>query len=128
MKKSDLKTGMLVELRRGDTAWVLKDTADGDWLQWDDARCLNLEEYNNELLYSTYSCSPENYDIIKIYQPNGYQYLDKESINKLKLIYERNENEIKVHINAQLEGIDEIKKIIDELENKLKNIKVNLSL
>ncbi len=90
MRKSDLKTGMLVELRRGDIAWVLNDTADGDWLQWINShQCLSLEKYNDDLTFNYDCISKETNDIIKVYNPITYQYLNTEEIDRMKVIYER---------------------------------------
>lgn len=69
MKKSDLKTGMVVELRNGKKGMVLLDTKDGD--------IISGEYYGRLLSYFREDLTSDisiDYDIIKIYQPEAISY------------------------------------------------------
>lgn len=72
--KSDLRTGMIVELRRGDLMFVVKNEIGISFLNREG--CLNGDSYYDSLLNKTLS----SFDVIKIYNP--------ESIDKLSNINE----------------------------------------
>lgn len=86
MTKSDLKTGMVVEIRRGKTALVLLDTQNGDVVSgpnlWG-----SLKDYNKNF---ENKYGDKEYDIVKVYQPqNNNSYY---SFEDLTLIWERDES------------------------------------
>lgn len=124
MKKSDLKTGMWVICKNGNRGMVLLNTKDGDIVSGD-TNWFPLDSYNNELKYPNSDFS--EFDIVKIVQPsaNTYYYnIDRDF--KLQTLWERN-NSIDIHITAEIENIEEIKNTIDELQDKLSNLKIKLS-
>lgn len=85
MKKSDLKTGMVVELKDGDKMVVLLNTINGDLFKsinkgtaWDTLRYYDEDLKNNQNL---------GLDVMKVYRyMHEYRYLGNE---KLELIWER---------------------------------------
>lgn len=69
--KDDLKTGMEVLLRNGDTAYVVKDTGIGesDFLSWNNGHeCLDLKDYDSALKFTQNCYKPSRYDIMKVYR------------------------------------------------------------
>jgi hypothetical protein len=128
MKKEELKSGMLVELRNGNILTVLKDTEQGDILQGDGI-IYKFNCFTDELL--SYSSAFDEYfkneDIVGVYAKpaNIYRY----NIENLKCIWKR-KTPIGITINTDLsiEDVEEIKKIINELQNKLDNLKIKFSI
>lgn len=106
MKKLDLKTGMLARMRNGKIYRVLLDTKDGDMLigktGWNP-----LKNYDENLQTSS---SYRDLDIVKIYNADAYDLMDK-SID--------NDHEEKV-IWSELKVKKEIKKMtLEEIEEAL---------
>src|SRR5690606_23857980 len=87
MKKSDLKSGMIVEYRDGIKRLVVNNDLIGDGY-------LSLSYYNDDLKHDEYS----DLDIIKVYRykrVRSFSYLLKD--NNLELIWERKEYELTSH-------------------------------
>ncbi len=87
--KADLKTGMRVEIRRGDRLIVFLNTAEDKDVLVGNSWCW-LKDYNNEL----FCCGPfgsHKYDIVKVYdQP--VEHIDLVKIHELgKLLWTRPE-------------------------------------
>lgn len=81
MKKSDLKDGMIVELRNGDMCIVI-----GDRLL-DLTTYIDLVSYNDNL-----TCTDTEFDVIRVYENKDMCGLDdKCNIERLNLIWERKE-------------------------------------
>ena len=89
MKKSDLKTGMVVELRNGDKYLVmLNPDCEGRELIRFNGGYMSLNAYDNELMLKKLN---ENFDIVKVYSAEGsicWLLGDKELV-KFKPIWER---------------------------------------
>lgn len=88
MKKSDLKSGMVVEYRDGIRRLVVNDDLIGD-----DGH-LSLSNYNDDLKHDEYS----DLDIMKVYRykrVRSFSYLLKD--DNLELISERKEYELTSH-------------------------------
>ena len=82
MKKSDLKTGMVVELRNEDKYLVMNDSIlnlDG----WD-----KMSNYENDLTSRAF----DSLDILKVYETSGGSFKNMFLISNLTLIWEREEN------------------------------------
>lgn len=94
MKKSDLKTGMIIESRKGEKALVVKDNCYGedaiiynksDWTQLDSFSD-DLKFYGDDEERTQFS---KSVDIVKVFMPNlPTAFLDKED---MKLIWTRKE-------------------------------------
>lgn len=72
MKKSDLKTGMIVILKNGEMGQILKGTACGDFIKFIDTNgILDLGSYNNDLNHRLGNKFPhlKDYDIMEVYDP-----------------------------------------------------------
>ena len=82
MKKSDLKTGMVVELRNEDKYLVVNDSIlnlDG----WD-----KMSNYENDLTSRAF----DSLDILKVYETSGGSFKNMFLNSNLTLIWEREEN------------------------------------
>ena len=82
MKKSDLKTGMVVELRNEDKYLVMNDNIlnlDG----WD-----KMSNYENDLTSRAF----DSLDILKVYETSGGSFKNMFLNSNLTLIWEREEN------------------------------------
>ena len=82
MKKSDLKTGMVVELRNEDKYLVVNDSIlnlDG----WD-----KMSNYENDLTSRAF----DSLDILKVYETSGGSFKNIFLNSNLTLIWEREEN------------------------------------
>ena len=82
MKKSDLKTGMVVELRNEDKYLVMNDSIlnlDG----WD-----KMSNYENDLTSRAF----DSLDILKVYETSGGSFKNMFLNSNLTLIWEREEN------------------------------------
>lgn len=82
MKKSDLKTGMVVELRNEDKYLVVNDgilNLDG----WD-----KMSNYEDDLKSRAF----ESLDILKVYETSGGSFKNMFLNSNLTLIWEREEN------------------------------------
>ena len=93
MKKEDLKSGMIVETRKGKLGIVLLDTANGDIIgggahinpkrTW-----MTLNALNDDLIYP--SCYES--DIVKVYKPGcGNNIYGSFDVNSMLLVWERKE-------------------------------------
>ena len=91
MKKSDLKTGMVVETRNGEKYLVMLEPDCGGRELINFSRgYMSLSSYNDELMLEK---SYEELDIMKVYSVGisiSWLLSDKKSM-KFKLIWERNE-------------------------------------
>lgn len=67
MKKSDLKTGMWVQLRYGAMAMVLLGTKDGDILSGE--TWCPLKAYNEDLIRTDEVIEQNSCDIVRVHQP-----------------------------------------------------------
>lgn len=98
MKKSQLRTGMLVVNRQGDKAIVFKYTERGSMLtgskEWDEkATWCDLESYNTNLLYKNKLNTIVEADIMQVYSlpvSTGNMDLFTASIVKRELLFDRN--------------------------------------
>jgi len=113
MKKSDLKTGMLVEKRNGTKSLVLKDTEKGDILISKDGWC-ELDDYDENLKFGLQSFS--HMDIMKVYELDlqykaATRYWDEYD----KVLWERKEKEKPTLTDAE-------KAILESLDKKYKYI------
>lgn len=82
MKKSDLKTGMVVELRNKNKYLVMNDSIlnlDG----WD-----KMSNYENDLTSRAF----DSLDILKVYETSGGSFKNMFLNSNLTLIWEREEN------------------------------------
>lgn len=88
MTKSDLKTGMILELRNGEKAMVLIGTEHGDIFSGE-----NWGSLNNTFRDDLSSVYSKPGDVIKIYQPITNMYYLNKLFNLIdtKLIWERKE-------------------------------------
>ena len=88
MKKSDLKNGMVVELRNGKRFLIVKDKGIGK------DTCINLDGFGgyDENLYDVIGYS--EYDITKIYKTVGHTFKTLFDNERLSLIWEREENKL----------------------------------
>jgi len=87
MKKSDLKTGMVVEVK-GDNYTVMLDYFEGENIlsaNYSDNDWLGLNEYREDLTHDIYS----KWDIVRVFKPTYKGILNER--NGLELIWERNE-------------------------------------
>jgi hypothetical protein len=91
MKKSDLKSGMIIERRNGDKGMVLLNTSKGDiigggggsgYKTWG-----GLDNYNDDLTYN--SCGIHGYDIVKIYDADCNMGFGSFGTDYLNLIWTR---------------------------------------
>ena len=94
MKKSDLKTGMIIETRKGKLGMVLLDTVKGDiigggcHIGGDERTWMPLNALNDDLIYP--SCYES--DIVKVYQPGcGNNIYGSFEVNSMRLVWERKE-------------------------------------
>lgn len=85
--KSDLKTGMWIELRDGDKGMVLLNTNSGDIFSGHDLWG-SLSEYKDDLT----SKHSKQFDVVRIYQPSANRYYYNIEIGiGLKTIWQREE-------------------------------------
>ena len=94
MKKSDLKSGMIVEFRNGiQDIVMLNPECEGRELISLEGGSLRLDDYNEDLTYRI--ASNANWDIVKIYSLGSsisHILLNKEkTLSNKKLIWERTE-------------------------------------
>lgn len=91
MKKSDLKTGMVVEIRNGEKYLVMlnPDCKDKELINFKGGY-MPLSNYNNELMLKKFN---KGFDIVKVYSVGSSIYWllsDKERM-EFKLIWKREE-------------------------------------
>jgi hypothetical protein len=111
MKKSDLRTGMVVKDREGNYGVVLRNTATVDGIKWfilgEETSDMweELDEYYNETLCSNFSSneSSDNLDdIVTIYQPDNFDlYTTRKVIDDKYIIWERKEPKYKIGDNLR---------------------------
>ena len=109
MRKSDLKNGMVVELRNGKRFLIVNDFGIGE------DSCINLDGFMgyNENLYDVIGYS--EYDITKIYKTEGNTFNNLFDNERLSLIWEREETKLS---NEDKQIIKNgIKKIQEECKN-----------
>ena len=103
MKKSDLKTGYLLETRNKTKLTVMLDTEKGDILLNECGTYYNINEISNDL----FDISLRDYDIMKVYRPKGkLVFFD---VEEYELIWQRKEDKL-----------DIINDIVDELCERYK--------
>jgi hypothetical protein len=93
MKKSDLKSGMIIINRKGNKAIVLIDSDLGDVLGGGDTSNSTwqpLTNFNEDLTSTFFKTS----DIMRIYKPCNNQVAGSFDFANLQLIWERKEEEI----------------------------------
>ena len=101
MRKSDLKTGMLVEYRNGKIGKVLKDTGAEDVIAGRGTGFMPLLSYREDL--TTINRSSADYDIMKVYKYSALGLVGSYDIERYILAYER--NEVKGYTIKELEEI-----------------------
>jgi hypothetical protein len=115
MKKSDLKSGMIVEWRDGRKAIVLKDTPFGDFFIG--KRHEPMDNYSEDLKHAF-----KDIDVMKVYKPNepwqAKSFIKEDSISNMELIYNRKDNS---------EEVSALKTDITNIENTLKEMKDKLN-
>ena len=111
MKKSDLKNGMVVELRNGKRFLIVNDRGFGE------DSCITIngfmgydENLNDIMRYS-------EFDIIKIYKTEGNTFKTLFDNERLSLIWEREENKL------SKEDKQIIKKGLKKIQEECKNHK-----
>lgn len=92
MKKSDLKTGMVVETRNGEKYLVMlePDCKDMELINFKGGY-MPLYYYNNELIFTEQSV--QGFDVVKVYSVGWTicDLLSDKECMEFKLIWERNE-------------------------------------
>lgn len=90
MKKSDLKTGMMVKLKNGDLVHVLRNLSNSKDLlkNLKDGSTIELDMYLDSLEPIKHII-PEGYEIVKVYNPNPFQMLNEKEIDNMEVIYPR---------------------------------------
>ena len=100
MKLSDLKTGMIVETRDGETGLIVKDNCYGeDAVIFSNDSWTPLIGFNKDLSWSSVSFFPDSdfyksLDIVKVFQPSlptGFLSKDSEGNNEMVTLWEREE-------------------------------------
>ena len=110
MKKSDLKNGMVVELRNGKRFLIVNDFGIGEdsWISIN--RCMGYDKNLNDIM--RYS----EFDIIKIYKTEGNTYKTLFDNERLNLIWEREEQPKLSNEDKQI-----IKKGLKKIQEECKN-------
>lgn len=103
MKKSDLKTGYLLETKNKTKLTVMLDTEKGDILLNECGTYYNINEISNDL----FDIDLRDYDIMKVYRPKGKLVLF--DVEEYELIWQRKEDKL-----------DIINDIVDELCERYK--------
>ena len=112
MKKSDLKNGMVVELRNGKRFLIVDDRGFGE----DSCIALNGFMGYDENLYDVIGYS--EYDITKIYKTEGNTFNNLFDNERLSLIWEREEQSKLSNEDKQI-----IKKGLKKIQEECKNHK-----
>ena len=92
MKKSELKSGMVVENRRGKRGIVFLNSCNGDVIgggeySWDEGTWGPLDNFDDDLKSFLGNVA---YDIVKVYNPNSNRYFGQISgMSNSDLIWER---------------------------------------
>lgn len=92
MKKSDLKTGMIVELRNGEECVAFIDACETQYMKENysnhskhssvlvnskEKTWLDLNSYNENMIYTSFCSREDIYDIMKVYVPSHqYAFMD----------------------------------------------------
>jgi hypothetical protein len=135
MKKSDIKDGMLFLIQYYDRKPV-----------WNILINNRLYELNNKFCYSEFDEFDEDLNFVHGDENNGkilkiatcgdtltfilrdaIEGKDIEYSGDFELLWERKEP-LSINIKAEIENVEEIKAIITDLEDRLSNLKVRLSL
>jgi hypothetical protein len=103
MKKSDLKTGMWVELRNGKSAMVLMSTNNGDILSGPKA-WFPIDALNDDLTYEGIKDS----DIIRIYQPMSNRVYFGGMLEEMNLLWERKPAPIEMTLQEAIQKLEEV--------------------
>lgn len=112
MRKSDLKTGHLIERRNGELALVFKDAVTkypDRYRVLSDGKAHNLKTNYEEDL--TANAIGSNKDVVRVYKPTKYSNLGSHDIDDYELVWERDgkpEIEITVKINGQKSKLSDI--------------------
>lgn len=86
MKRSDLRTGMLVELNNGSILKVYKDTMQGDVILDVRNEGNRLKLYDEDNVYIDYN----GFTISKIYKPKNIFIINSYDLDDYELIWDRN--------------------------------------
>lgn len=88
---SDLKTGMIVQLRNGSYKTIMRDTPIGDLLIYNNSKHLfySLSGFRNDLT----NMNIEAFDIMKVYTCKYPPYIPADIINEDNCIYSREDEE-----------------------------------
>jgi hypothetical protein len=94
MKKSDLKTGMIIETREGETGLILKDNVLGiDAVVFNESSWTELKDFGEDLKWNFLATKPRdhNVDICKVYKPDlPTGFLSRKSrFETMELLWER---------------------------------------
>lgn len=109
MTKSDLKDGMIVELRNGDKKFVLNNNL----LNQDSY--INLELYKDDLRFTSSS-----YDVMKIYTSEASCLNDILNVKHYNLIWERKtKSESEINLEKIQKQIDILNKSVEEFKNEV---------
>ena len=110
---SDLKTGMVVQLRNGFYKTVMRDTPIGDLLIFNNSKTVfrSLSGFRNDLT----NMNIESFDIMKVYTCKYPPYDPQEIINEGNCIYSREADE-----SAALE--EEYDRLVELLSNFVEDI------
>ena len=117
MKLSDLKTGMIVETRDGETGLIVKDNCYGeDAVIFSNDSWTPLIGFNKDLSWSSVSFFPDSdsysdfyksLDIVKVFQPSlptGFLSKDSKGNNEMVPLWKREEEkEVKQYTMKQLQ-------------------------
>ena len=122
MKKSDLKTGYLLETRNKTKLTVMLDTEKGDILLNECGTYYNINEISNDL----FDIDLRDYDIMKVYRPKVKMVLF--DVEEYELIWQREDN-LKL-IEKQLDAISAIFKVksCDIIGNVNKEYEITVEL
>ena len=144
MKKSDLKTGHLVQMRDGDWYVVCLNVSNETYTKFlarvENDRVLRYSlDFFDEKLTNTYNC--ENCDIIKVANCNqSFDFFNRnttkeyiESLSGFKVIWQEESlktSDITVKIKAELdkESVEKVEEEIEKLQKRLSNLKINLKV
>lgn len=131
MKKSELRTGMWVICKNRNRGMVLLNTKDGDIISGDTNWCsLNRYDENLNHLNRGYPL----FNIVKVIQPSAhyYYYYNINKDDKYEVIWDKEKEyePVNIIINATVnpKSITDVENVIKELQEKLNNLKINLSV
>lgn len=112
MKKSELKTGMLVQTRKGEFGLVLLNTSMGDIIGGDgqeDKTWSRLNAYDDNLNYT----ADNDFDIVKVYSLNHTKYGASFSLKDRHVLFDRQHIKVKLndYIDAEIDTTNKVVKL-----------------